>query len=90
MRKIREVLRLHSLGLSQRQIAGSCSVGQSTVSEYIKAAEAVGLRWPDIAGWDEARLLAALVPNASVGRPRSRLPTPDFAPVHAELQQTST
>ena len=39
MRKIKEVLRLHSLGLSQRQIAASCSVGQATVSEYLKAAE---------------------------------------------------
>ena len=47
MRKIREVLRLHSLGLKQRQIARSCSVGQSTVSEYIKAADAAALRWPD-------------------------------------------
>jgi DNA-binding NarL/FixJ family response regulator len=32
MRKIKEVLRLHALGLSQRQIALSCSVGQATVS----------------------------------------------------------
>ena len=38
MRKIKEVLRLHSLGLSQRQIAASCAVGQATVSEYLKAA----------------------------------------------------
>jgi transposase len=87
MRKIREVLRLHSLGLKQRQIARSCSVGQSTVSEYIKAAEAAGLRWPDIADWDEAKLLATLVPNAPVVRARSRLPAPDFAAVHTELQQ---
>jgi transposase len=87
MRKIREVLRLHSLGLKQRQIARSCSIGQSTVSEYIKAAEAAGLRWPDIADWDEAKLLATLVPNAPVVRARSRLPTPDFAAVHTELQQ---
>jgi len=35
MRKIEEVLRLHSLGLAQRQIARSCSIGQSTVSELV-------------------------------------------------------
>lgn len=87
MRKIKEVLRLHSLGLKQRQIARSCSIGQSTVSEYIKAAEAAGLRWPDIADWDETRLLATLTPSASVASTRSRLPTPDFPTVHAELQQ---
>jgi DNA-binding transcriptional regulator LsrR (DeoR family) len=49
MREIREVLRLRWLRLTQREIARSCSVGQSTVSEYLKAAEATGLRWADIA-----------------------------------------
>ena len=87
MRKIREVLRLHSLGLKQRQIARSCSVGQSTVSEYIKAAEAAGLHWADIADWDEVKLLATLVPGTPAVRSRSRLPAPDFAAVQAELQQ---
>ena len=87
MRKIREVLRLHSLGLKQRQIARSCSVGQSTVSEYIKAADAAGLRWPDIADWDEAKLLAALTPSVAAVRTRNRYAAPDFASVHAELQQ---
>ena len=33
MRKIKEILRLHALGLSQRQIAVSCAIGQATVSE---------------------------------------------------------
>ncbi len=49
MRKIREVLRLDSLGLKQRQIARSCSIGQSTVSEYLKAAEAAQLNWSEVA-----------------------------------------
>src|SRR5208283_5706522 len=56
MRKIKEILRLHSLGLSQRQIAISCAVGQATVSEYLKAAEVAGLKWPEIAEWGEERL----------------------------------
>jgi transposase len=86
MRKIKEVLRLHSLGLAQRQIARSCLIGQSTVSEYLKAAEAVGLRWPDAADWDEARL-ASLVPAKDPVPRRSRLPEPDFPGVHAELQK---
>ncbi|MGO9262369.1 MAG: LuxR C-terminal-related transcriptional regulator [Bryobacteraceae bacterium] len=29
------VLRLHSLGLSQHQIAHSCDISQSTVHEYV-------------------------------------------------------
>jgi transposase len=87
MRKIREVLRLDSLGLAQRQIARSCSLGQSTVSEYLKAAQAAGLRWPEVSDWDEARLSAALLPRpASRARP-GRQPEPDYAAIHAELQQ---
>ena len=33
MQKIKTVLRLASLGLCQRQIAVSCQIGQSTVSD---------------------------------------------------------
>jgi transposase len=87
MRKIKEVLRLRSLGLTQRQIARSCSVGQSTVSAYLKAAEAARLQYSDVADWDETRLAAALIPKTPVERPPGRRPTPDFAAIHAELQQ---
>lgn len=87
MRKIKEVLRLHSLGLAQRQIARSCSLGQSTVSEYLKAAEAARLQWPEVADWDDGRLAATLLPKpASRTRP-GRQPEPDYASIHAELQQ---
>jgi hypothetical protein len=56
MRKIKEVLRLHSLGRKQREIARSCSISQSTVHEYLKAADAAGKSWPEIADWDEVQL----------------------------------
>lgn len=87
MRKIKEVLRLHSLGLKQRQIARSCSIGQSTVSEYVKAAEAAGLRWSEVADWDETRLTAALLPKPPAEAKPRRLPEPDFAAIQTELQQ---
>ena len=76
MRKIREVLRLDSLGLSQRQIALSCCVGQATVSGYLKTAAQAGLQWRDIAEWGEERLLDALAPAgpAAGRRKRVRLP----------------
>ena len=86
MRKIREVLRLHSLGLSQRQIAASCAVGQATVSEYLKAAEAAKLRWPDIADWGEDRLIEAAAPLRGKLGNRKQSPEPDYAGIRHELQ----
>jgi len=56
MRRIKEVLRLkYELGLGQRQIARSCSIGQSTVNDYLRRAEAAGLRWPLTEEWNDDR-----------------------------------
>lgn len=39
MRRVKEVLRLkYELGFGQRQIARSCSIGQATVSDYLRRA----------------------------------------------------
>lgn len=46
MRKIREVLRLHGLGLSQVQIHRATGLARSTVGEHVRRAERVGLSWP--------------------------------------------
>ncbi|MEK9134389.1 MAG: IS21 family transposase [Pseudomonadota bacterium] len=86
MRKIKEVLRLHSMGLSQRQIALSCSAGQSTVSDYLQAAEAAGLRWPEVSDWGEERLWETLAPSRGEPRRRSQSPEPDYASLRQELQ----
>jgi transposase len=57
MRRIKEVLRLkYELGLGQRQIARSCSIGQSTVHDYLRRAEVAGLRWPLTEEWDDGRI----------------------------------
>jgi response regulator of citrate/malate metabolism len=61
MRKLKELLRLRfELGLSQDQIARSCSISQGAVSKYLKRAQAAGVSWPLPEGWDEARLEEAL------------------------------
>ena len=68
MRKLREVLRLrYELKLGYQQIGRSCAIGVGTVHKYLKRAEAVGLAWPLPDGWDEARVEAALFPQA--GKP---------------------
>ncbi len=87
MRKLKELLRLRlELGLSQDQIARSCSISQGAVSKYLKRAQAAGVSWPLPEGWDEARLEEALFGH----RPRrvyeTCQPTPDFATLHQELE----
>src|SRR2546425_9919682 len=71
VRKIKEVLRLQALGLSQRQIALSCAVGQATVSDYLKAAETAGLEWGGGAGWGDDPVWKTGGP--SPGEPRSHV-----------------
>ena len=45
VRKIKELLRLESLGLSERKIAQSVNLSRSTVSDYLKRCASAGLSW---------------------------------------------
>ena len=89
MRKFKEVLRLHSLGFTQRQIARSCSIAQSTVHEYLKAAAQAGVNWPLPEEWNEQQLEGALSkkprPSAKTRQAAQRVatsstPSPTSAP----------
>lgn len=79
MQKIKTILRLAALGLSQRQIALSCQVGQATVSDYLRVAAAAGVQWPDIADWDEDRLRTALAPSSIPALSWRKTGDPDYA-----------
>lgn len=46
MTKYREILRLHSLGVSQQNIAYSCSVSKKTVNRVINRAKEINIAWP--------------------------------------------
>jgi DNA-directed RNA polymerase specialized sigma24 family protein len=87
--KIKEVLRLHSLGLKQRQIARSCSISPSTVSDYLQAAAKAELSWPAVEGWDDDKLELTLWGDRPKPTPRRQHPAPDFAVIHQELQSHS-
>ncbi len=86
MRKICEVLRLKSEGLSTRQIALSSGVGRTTLREYLRRAEEAGISWPlpaDMTDGDLERQLFPCRPDHS-----SRvIPQPDFAGMHRELRR---
>ena len=86
MRKLKEVLRLHALGLSQHQIARSCSISQSTVHEYVAAAEAAGVKWPAPEDWGDQQIERTLFPQRPGPAVWRKHPEPDWARIHEELQ----
>jgi hypothetical protein len=86
MRKLKEVLRLHSLGMSQHQIARSCSISQSTVHEYVSAARSAGLQSPLPEDWDDGRIEQTLFPRRPSPEVWRKHPEPDWARIHQDLQ----
>ena len=86
MRKLSEVLRLSlEQKLSVRQVARSCCLARSTVSDYVGRAQAAGVAWPLPEGMDEARLDALLFPvRAAASPPR---PPPDMLYIRNELRR---
>ncbi len=61
MRKVKEILRLRiGLGLPTRQVAKSCKISVSTVSEYEKKFHKAGLIWPLPEEMDDAALTRLL------------------------------
>jgi transposase len=85
VRKIREVLRLHALGLSRRDIGRSAGISHNTAGLYISRAEAAGLSPAAVAALDDTELEASLLPVLpSSDTPR---PVPDWSVVHHELRR---
>jgi transposase len=86
MRKIREVLRLKfGCGQSIRDISQSCSIGKSTVSDYLLRASAAGLSWPLPESVDDTALERLLFP--SMGTVRKNRFVPSWPGVHKELKR---
>ncbi|WP_312458334.1 IS21 family transposase [Proteiniclasticum sp.] len=86
MTEYREILRLHSMGFSQRNIAYSCHASKTTVSRVLKKAKELGIVWP----LDENQtngVLAKLFSTPS-GKPEDASPKPDFAYIRKELMRS--
>jgi len=87
VKKIKEVLRLkYEAGLSNREIARACRISNSTVGDYLKRAEAAGIRWP-LAEIEEGELANRLFPEIVAQKPASRYPMPDWEKIHSERRQ---
>lgn len=85
MRKIREVLRLKSLGLTVRATSESLGIGHSTVADYLQRAEQAGLSWPLAEGLEDDVLEKSLFPEDPREEVGHRMP--EWAQVHKELRR---
>ena len=65
MRKIKEVLRLRfECNLSEREIARSCQISRTTVTDYLRRAAVARLTWTEAAAIGEIQIVDRLFPVA--------------------------
>ncbi len=83
MTKHREILRLHSRGISQRSIAESCGCSRNTVAKTLARAKEVGLKWPLEDGMTDEDLESQLFPRDVENSSSRHLP--DLEYVHKEM-----
>ena len=85
MRKLREVMRLGlQCQLGYREIARSCSISHSTVSEYLARAKVRGLSYEEVEKMDDEALKRVLKAECS---PKEERAHPDWEWVHQELKK---
>lgn len=85
MTKYRDILRLNSMGLSQRSIASSLQCSRNTVSEVLTRAKEKGVSWPLPADVAEADLQYLLYPEKAQASSRK---IPDCEYIHRELAKS--
>lgn len=85
MTQYREILRLHSQGISQRNIAASCACSRNTVSKIIQRAEELGIAWPLEKDLTDGELRQRLF--AEVAQPPTRK-RPDYEYIHREMAKS--
>ena len=79
----REILRQHSLGYSQRQIAASVRSSRNTIRDVVKQASVLGISWPmDVEVTNEILQFTLFPSRSSNG---SLKMAPDYSHVHKEL-----
>ena len=79
----REILRLHSLAYTQRQIASSVHSSRNTISEVLRLAESIDLSWPLEDSVTNQEIMALLYPEKlNAVNPRK---APDYSYIHKEL-----
>jgi transposase len=83
MTPYREILRLHSRGISQRSMATSCQCSRNTVTRVISRAKEISLSWPLPTDLTDGELEKMLFPDSA--KPDSSRKLPDLEYLHKEL-----
>ena len=82
MEKVREIIRLHELGRSQREIARSCKVARSTVQDYLRRATSESLDHAKLLQLSDSEAQALLGKQKGAPVPAKEIA---FDAVHQEL-----
>ncbi len=85
MTNYREILRLHSRGISQRGIAASCQCSRNTVKRVLARAKETSIGWPLKDDLTDADLEKLLFPDSK--EPASRR-QPDLEYIHKEMAKS--
>ena len=85
MTSYREILRLHSQGLSQRSIAASCGCGKGTVQRTVEHAKKLNIVWPLPPEMTDERLRNLFSPGS---KDSGYYKEPDFEWVHREMAKS--
>lgn len=83
MTKYREILRLHSLGFTQRNIMQSCGVAQKTVVKVLRRAKELNISWPLGENMTDAALEGVMFPKPVKDISTKKMP--DLTYIHKEL-----
>lgn len=84
MLKAREILRLHEVGLSLREIGQACNCGKTTVAEVLVRADKTGITWP--IELSDKQLMSALYPPVES---KTSPPEPDLEYIFCEMKKKS-
>lgn len=83
MTKYREIIRLTSLGFTQRNIMASCGVAQKTVVKVQRRARELKLEWPLDDSMTDIALGNILFPKSDTPATEKRMP--DYSYIRKEL-----
>ena len=85
MTNYREILRLHSRGISQRGIAASCQCSRNTVKKVLAQAKETSIGWPVKDDLTDGDLEKLLFPESTVPASRRQ---PDLDYIHKEMAKS--